>query len=102
MPRPPSHSHPLREIRMRLGLSQVELAKRVGCKAVTIKKIESGSLKPGKGLARNLAAETDTFPHMLFGPPNRVTDTVGRPLTMESHREKTIRGRLLSRKQVDD
>jgi DNA-binding XRE family transcriptional regulator len=101
MPRPPSKSHPLREIRNVLGLSQVELARRVGCKAITIKKIEAGTLQPGDRLAKKLAAETDTYPHMLLDPAARITDTAGRPLTIESHREKIDRTRRTSQKQVD-
>ena len=114
MPRPASKFHPLREIRNILGLSQVELAKRVGCKAVTIKKIEAGTLNPGVRLARKLAAETHVSPNLFDqdysalasyfiseGVLKQIPGGDGKPLTLESH-QKSIEGlRMTPQKEVD-
>ena len=45
----------IRERRQALGLSQVELAGRVGCATVTERKIESGDLRPSIQMAERLA-----------------------------------------------
>lgn len=46
----------LRERRRALDLTQEELARLVGCAAVTIKKLETGTRRPSKPLAERLAA----------------------------------------------
>lgn len=42
----------------RLGLTQAQLAERVFCSETTIRKIERGSRRPGRDLARHLLIET--------------------------------------------
>jgi DNA-binding XRE family transcriptional regulator len=67
MPRPPSHPlHVLQTVRDRLDLTQEQLAKAVGVKTVTIRKIESGKLKPGKDLAFRIMCETELDPDQLM------------------------------------
>jgi putative transcriptional regulator len=100
MPRPATTNHPLRQVRETLGLSQIELANRVGCAPVTIKKIENGKLVPGQKLARRLAAEMDIHAHMLLEPA-RITDRRGKPLSAEAHKEKAALTRLTPAKKVD-
>lgn len=69
-------SHPLtpasiKELRMHLGLTQVELADRLGCSAQTISFWERGTRSPTGLYARairDLLAETDAF---TAPPPDR-------------------------------
>jgi transcriptional regulator with XRE-family HTH domain len=100
MPRPATTNHPLRQVREILGITQIELAKRVGCSPVTIKKIENRKLIPGEKLIRRLAAETDVHSHILLDPEARLTDRQGKPLSREAHEEKVMLGRLISAKKV--
>ena len=51
MPRKPARRHVIAEVRIRAGLSQAELAKILGCAAVTVQRIEQGKL----GLSEDLA-----------------------------------------------
>jgi serine/threonine protein kinase/DNA-binding XRE family transcriptional regulator len=45
----------VRELRRALDLTQEELARRVGCAAITIRKIEAGDLRPSQQIAKRLA-----------------------------------------------
>ncbi len=45
----------VRERRRALDLTQVELAQRVGCAAITIRKIEANNLRPSVQIAERLA-----------------------------------------------
>ena len=45
----------VRENRLLLDLTQEELARRVGCAAITIRRIEAGNLRPSKQIAELLA-----------------------------------------------
>jgi transcriptional regulator with XRE-family HTH domain len=101
MPRPATTDHPLRQVREILGITQIELAKRVACSPVTIKKIENRKLIPGEKLVRRLAAETDIHSHMLLEPEGRLTDRQGKLLSREAHKEKATLTRLTSAKQVN-
>ena len=49
----------IRERRLALGLSQAELAVRVGCATITIRKIESGDLRPSTQITERLAMALD-------------------------------------------
>lgn len=54
MPKTNSNPHPLAVARKCLGWTQARLAEKAGVAAVTIKKIESRTLKPSEGLAGRL------------------------------------------------
>ena len=45
----------VKERRLTLGLTQAELANRVGCAVVTIRRIEYGTLRPSTQIAERLA-----------------------------------------------
>jgi serine/threonine protein kinase/DNA-binding XRE family transcriptional regulator len=45
----------IKERRQEMGLTQAELGRRVGCAAITIRKIEADSLRPSVQVAENLA-----------------------------------------------
>ena len=45
----------VRQRRRTLDLTQDELARRVGCAAVTLRKIEAGDLRPSQQIAERLA-----------------------------------------------
>src|SRR5512147_596559 len=45
----------IRQRRRALDLTQDELARRVGCAAVTLRKIEAGDLRPSQQIAERLA-----------------------------------------------
>ncbi len=47
----------LKRYRRELDLTQAELAERVGCAAITIRKMEAGQQRPSKFLAERLAAQ---------------------------------------------
>jgi transcriptional regulator with XRE-family HTH domain len=75
MPRPPTNHHVLRELRHILGLSQAQLAARIGVKPITLKKIENGSLNPSREVAIRIEGETMLSADQLLNRPS-----VGRPL----------------------
>ena len=50
-----SFGHMIRERRRSLDLTQEELARRVGCAAITVRKIEAGDLRPSQQIAERLA-----------------------------------------------
>ncbi|MEZ4672416.1 MAG: tetratricopeptide repeat protein [Anaerolineae bacterium] len=52
----------LKQRRKTLDLTQTELAERVGCAPVTVKKIEMGSRRPSKQIAERLAAVLEIEP----------------------------------------
>src|SRR5512144_528200 len=59
----------VRVARERKGLTQVELAERVGCHALTVKRWEHGTHKPGTPeLAQQLAAVLEQPLDWLFPP----------------------------------
>lgn len=49
----------VKERRSALGLTQAELARRVGCAAITIRKIEADALRPSVQIAQHLARALD-------------------------------------------
>lgn len=57
VPRKPKTRHPLRNVREAAGLTQPQLAKRVGVSAVTIEKIENGTKALSEQLARKLGMQ---------------------------------------------
>src|SRR5512147_288802 len=48
--------------RRSLALTQQELAQRVACSIVTVRKVESGDLRPSKALAEKLAEALEIRP----------------------------------------
>jgi predicted ATPase/DNA-binding XRE family transcriptional regulator len=58
----PSFGEWLRQRRRLLDLTQQELADQVGCARITLRRIESGTLKPSKELAQILLEKLDTPP----------------------------------------
>ena len=58
MPRPPSYPHVLRTARNILGLTQKDLAARVGIATVTLQKFENGDASISRELALRIASET--------------------------------------------
>lgn len=52
----------LRERRVALELTQAQLAQRVGCAVVTLKRIETGSLRPSRELAERILRMLDVAP----------------------------------------
>jgi DNA-binding XRE family transcriptional regulator len=55
MPRPPSYYSIVREIRMKIGLTQGRLALRLGTSRITINQIENGMLRISRRLALSLS-----------------------------------------------
>ena len=56
----------MREYRARVGITQIELAKRVGCRRETIGKLEAGNFNPSLRLAMDVARELDASIYDLF------------------------------------
>jgi transcriptional regulator with XRE-family HTH domain len=88
MPRPASVHHPLREVRRILGLSQVELAKRIHVAPVTIKKIESRENELSSEIAQRIAAETGVMPWELVGENKTFKLYDSSPLSKESYEQR--------------
>lgn len=55
----------LRQQRKTLDLTQAELAHQIGCAPVTVKKIESGVLRPSKQIAERMATVLAIEPSIL-------------------------------------
>ena len=56
----------MREYRARVGITQIELAKRVGCRRETIGKLEAGKYNPSLRLAMDVSRELDASIYDLF------------------------------------
>jgi transcriptional regulator with XRE-family HTH domain len=59
MPRPPSHPHVVRTARKILGISQKDLAARVGIATVTLQKFENGDSSISQEVAERIASELE-------------------------------------------
>ena len=57
-----SLGHWLKQQRKARDLTQADLARLVGCAAITIRKIESGTLRPSRQVAERLADTADVIP----------------------------------------
>src|SRR4030081_2751159 len=57
MPRPPTHPHVVRTARKILGISQKDLAARVGIATVTLQKFENGDSSISRDVAGRIASE---------------------------------------------
>jgi DNA-binding XRE family transcriptional regulator len=85
MPKKPKIDHPVRQVRTVLGHTQPSFAKLVGCSAITIQRIENGSLKLSPRLAHVIAEATNGEPDSLMeglGATARGRD--GKPYSKES------------------
>ena len=56
----------MREYRKRVGITQIELAKRVGCRRETIGKLEAGKYNPSLRLAMDVAKELGVSIYDIF------------------------------------
>jgi len=65
--RAPERGQRLKAARKRAGLTQAELAEKVGVGRVSIARIETGTRKPSMDLALTIARELDTTAEALFG-----------------------------------
>lgn len=54
------------EYRRKIGISQAELAERVGCRRETIGKLENGKYNPSLKLAMDVAKELNASVYDLF------------------------------------
>jgi len=86
MPRKPGKPHVLRTVRTKLGISQAELAARVGVTAIAIKMIEGGRLKLSPKLANQLAIYLQVNPEQLIEnyEPGTPRDALGDPWIPET------------------
>src|SRR4029079_5507649 len=57
-----SFGHWLKQRRKSLDMTQADLARQVGCAVITIRKIESGVLRPSLQIARRMAEYLDLPP----------------------------------------
>ena len=80
MPKIPTNPHPLYQVRKILGWTQQDLADKCGVAAVTIRKIESRKLKPGRELLGRMMWATGIDPESLSG---KVPTFLGQPYTAE-------------------
>lgn len=86
MPRKPRFSHPVRQVRTCLGLSQTDFAKLIGCSTVAVQRIENGSLRLSPQRAITILEATGADPvSLLEGPDALALDTRGLPYTKEAH-----------------
>lgn len=65
MPKIPTNPHPLYLVRKELGWTQQRLAEKCGVAAVTIKKVEGRTLKPGIDLVGRISWVTGVDPESL-------------------------------------
>jgi DNA-binding XRE family transcriptional regulator len=85
MPKKPKIDHPVRQVRTCLGHTQPSFAKLVGCSAITIQRIENGSLKLSPKLAHTIAEATNADPlTLLQGPGRAVLDRMGKAYSKDS------------------
>ena len=56
----------IKDWRKRKGITQIELAERVGCRRETIGKLENGKYNPSLKLALDVAKELDATVYDLF------------------------------------
>jgi transcriptional regulator with XRE-family HTH domain len=66
MPQRPAKRHVLADIRIECGLSQPELAKILGCAAITVQKIEQGKLGLSEELAQKIEDQFDVSARWLL------------------------------------
>lgn len=80
--------HLLREARKRAGLTQAELAKRVGVPQSTVGRIESGARVPSTELLERLIRATGFELRVGLGEPDPGTDSLFERTLRRSPRER--------------
>lgn len=86
MPRRPSQSHPLRELRNAIGFSQTQFARLIGVTTSTIKRIENGQLKISQELTGRIFLATGVIVIETPSGPQRIVCT-REPYTKQSLQE---------------
>ena len=86
MPRKPRVTHPLREIRNCLIMTQPAFAAFVGCSAITIQRIENRTLKMSHTLADKILEATGANPSELAAG-RKAVDSKGNPYTKQSYED---------------
>jgi transcriptional regulator with XRE-family HTH domain len=83
----------LKEQRRALDLTQKDLAQRIGCSVVTVKKWESGELRPSKDLAEILAGQfsipTEQRPAFVRFARSTLAGNQTRSAGVSSHVDRT-------------
>jgi transcriptional regulator with XRE-family HTH domain len=85
MPRKPKFMHPLRVVREATKLSQAAFGRLVGCKAVTIERLENGKLKIGNPMHERIRGATGVLTVMSI--MDKPVDYQGNPYTQKSFAE---------------
>ena len=62
----------VRRRRKSLDLTQEELAQRVGCAPITIRKLEGDEMRPSKQLAESLKKEINGLSSWMVGKADRI------------------------------
>ncbi len=62
MPRKPRLTHPLRDVRHCLNMTQPAFAKFIGCSAITVQRIENRTLKMSDKIADRILEATGVNP----------------------------------------
>jgi transcriptional regulator with XRE-family HTH domain len=101
MPRKPARRHVIAEVRIRAGLSQAELAKILGCAAVTVQRIEQGKLGLSEDLAVRAQKELGVSAAWLLAndPAQLVISPIG-GLWAKDIYEATQGARLKNKQQI--
>ena len=86
MPRKPQFIHPVRQVRTCLDLSQPAFASLIGCAAITVQRIEIGTLPLSPKLAISIFEATGADPVSLLARPDAIAlDIRGLPYTKEAY-----------------
>src|ERR1039458_4258684 len=87
MPRKPRVTHPLRDIRHALNMTQQAFAKFVGCSAIAIQRIENRSMKKmSREMADRILEATGANPFELLAG-RKAVDVKGQPYSKQSFDE---------------
>jgi transcriptional regulator with XRE-family HTH domain len=86
MPRKPHLTHPLRDVRTVLSMTQQTFAKLVGCSAITIQRIENRTLKMSHSLADKILEATGVDPRELAAG-RKAVDFDGNPYTKQTYED---------------
>jgi transcriptional regulator with XRE-family HTH domain len=101
MSRPPTHYSIVREIRKILGWTQPTLANRIGMTAVTIARIESGSLKASHKAALRIAVTTGVRYPDILANKRGVPQTLFGDLQPDGAKDSEEHSRNMTPEQVD-
>jgi DNA-binding XRE family transcriptional regulator len=95
MPRKPKLNHPLRRLRLTLGMTQPKFATMVSVSSDTIKSVESGRLKMSASLAFLIATATGV-------DDASIRSKTGRPLALLTGREFELADAVNWQKEPDN